>query len=142
MHSKRKSAALAGTCGFFSAGSGTRIAKLITGILYLMTDVPMIFPIHILVVALLNLALVICFALVVVKMIQAGEQSMGIACIILLFVCGIGGLVAFVYGWMNATKWGIKNIMWIWTGVIVAGVLLVALPQILMLSAGPGDPTP
>ena len=83
----------------------------------------MFMPLHILLLGLLGIAELLCFALVVVKMIQAGEQSMGIACIILKFICGIGGLVAFVYGWMNATKWGIKNIMWIWTAAIIVGII-------------------
>jgi hypothetical protein len=102
----------------------------------------MFMPLHILLLGLLGIAELVCFVLVVVKMIQAGEQSMGIACIILKFVCGIGGLVAFVYGWMNATKWNIKNLMWIWTAVIVAAILLFALPRVVMLLTGPGDLTP
>ncbi len=43
----------------------------------------------------------------------------------MLAVCGfgIGGLVAFVYGWMKHREWGITNIMYAWTGCIAVAVL-------------------
>jgi hypothetical protein len=66
----------------------------------------------------------VCFIMVLIKMFQVGEQTMGIVCIVLAFCCGIGGLVAFVYGWINATKWNIKNVMMIWTGLFVASLVL------------------
>jgi hypothetical protein len=69
----------------------------------------------------------ICFILVLIKMFQTGEQTMGIICIVLAFCCGIGGLVAFVYGWINATKWDIKNVMMIWTGLFIAALVLYAI---------------
>jgi len=65
----------------------------------------------------------VCFILVIIKMFQVGEQTMAIVCLVLILCC-IGGLVAFVYGWINANKWGITNIMWIWTGLFIAGILL------------------
>jgi len=66
----------------------------------------------------------VCLILVLIKMFQAGEQTMGIICIVLLLCCGIGGLVVFIYGWINATKWDIKNIMLIWTGLFIAAIVL------------------
>jgi hypothetical protein len=69
----------------------------------------------------------VCFILVLIKMFQVGEQTMGIICIVLALCCGIGGLVAFIYGWINATKWDIKNVMLIWTALFIATLVLYAI---------------
>lgn len=66
----------------------------------------------------------VCLILVLMKMFQVGEQTMGIVCIVLLLCCGIGGLIVFIYGWINATKWDIKNVMLIWTGLFIAALVL------------------
>jgi hypothetical protein len=65
----------------------------------------------------------VCFIMVLVKMFQQGKTGLGIACILLVFLCGIGALVAFIYGWINATEWGIKNVMLAWTACILVGIL-------------------
>ena len=71
---------------------------------------------------------------------------MAIACIVLIFVCGIGALVAFIYGWMNATEWGIKNIMLIWTVCFVVSLVRsslaysMLLPQIQNMPGPAGNP--
>lgn len=65
-----------------------------------------------------------CFIMVLVQMFQHGETGIGVACIILIFCFGIGGLVAFVYGWIKSAEWGIKNIMMIWSACIGIGLLL------------------
>jgi hypothetical protein len=67
-----------------------------------------------------------CFIMVVVQMFQHGQTGMGIACIVLIFCCGIGGIVAFVYGWMKANEWNIKNLMLAWTAAIIVGFLINA----------------
>ena len=46
---------------------------------------------------LLAIGSLVCFILVIIKMFQVGEQTMGIVCLVLILCC-IGGLVAFVYG--------------------------------------------
>jgi hypothetical protein len=74
--------------------------------------------------ALLGIAGLVCFVLVLIKMFQSGEQTLGIVCIVLVLCFGIGGLIAFIFGWINANKWDIKNVMWIWTGAIIAGLVL------------------
>ncbi len=66
----------------------------------------------------------ICFILVLVQMFQRGQTSLGIACIVLAFCCGIGVLIGFVNGWINAKAWEIQNIMLAWTGCIVVGILI------------------
>ena len=60
-------------------------------------------------------------------MFQRGQTGLGIICIVLAICCLIGGLVAFVYGWMKATQWGIQNIMLVWTACIVLGIIGSAL---------------
>ena len=62
---------------------------------------------------------------------------MGIVCLVLLLCFGIGGLVVFVLGWINANKWNIKNLMLIWTGIVVGIVLL---DIILIATGGPMIP--
>lgn len=67
-----------------------------------------------------SLGSLICFIIVLVKMFQTAGPLQGI----LGLICG---LWCFIWGWMNAGKLGIKNIMLIWTVLIVlAGVFNVA----------------
>jgi hypothetical protein len=53
-----------------------------------------------------GLGSLVCFILVLVQMFQRGQTTLGIVCIVLVF-CGIGGLIAFIYGWMKHREWGI-----------------------------------
>jgi hypothetical protein len=73
-------------------------------------------------------------------MFQHGQTGLGIACIVLLFCCGIGGLVAFIYGWVRAREWGITNLMTIWTVFfalnVVSGILNPAPFEQLRLRLG------
>jgi len=80
-----------------------------------------------------GLASLACFIMVVMKMFQNEQTGMGIACIVLLFCFGIGALIALIVGWMNAEKWGIKNIMLAWTGLVVVGIIL----NIIQLATAP-----
>jgi hypothetical protein len=74
-----------------------------------------------------GLGFLVCFIIVLVKMFQNGHTVLGIVCII---CCGIGGLVAFIYGWVKSSEWGIQNVMIIWTIcfilTIIGGVLAPA----------------
>ena len=56
----------------------------------------------------------ICFILVLVQMFKREQTGLGIACIVLL-LCAIGGLIAFIYGWIKAKEWDIQNVMLAWT---------------------------
>jgi hypothetical protein len=69
----------------------------------------------------------VCFIMVIVKMFQNNATTIGIVSLVLLLVCGIGALVAFIYGWMRAAEWNITNVMLAWTGCIVAGFVLSGL---------------
>ncbi len=81
----------------------------------------------------------VCFIMVLVKMFQKNETTMGIVCIVTIF-CGIGGLLAFILGWINASKWKIQQIMLVWTGCFIATILLyiiIAVVAVATLEAQP-----
>ena len=59
----------------------------------------------------------ICFIMVLIKLFQEN----GIVHGILGLICG---LYTFIWGWMNATRLGIKNIMIIWTLLIIISVIV------------------
>jgi hypothetical protein len=64
-----------------------------------------------------SLGSLICFIIVLVKMFQNAGALQGI----LGLICG---LWCFIWGWMNAGKLGIKNIMLIWTVLILLSIVL------------------
>src|SRR5262249_6930748 len=69
------------------------------------------------------LGMVICMILVVVKMFQHGHTGLGILTIVLACVCGIGFLFSFIYGWMKANQWGIRNVMLAYTVCFVLSIV-------------------
>ena len=71
------------------------------------------------VIWLVILAMVVVQILVVVKMFQNAGALHGI----LGLICG---LYAFIWGWMNANKLGIRNLMIIWTVLIILYFILAA----------------
>ena len=73
---------------------------------------------------LVGLGSLACFILVLVKMFQNGQTGLGVVCIVLVFCVGIGALIAFIVGWMNANRWGITNIMIVWTVCWIVGIVL------------------
>jgi hypothetical protein len=77
--------------------------------------------------SLCGLVNLVCFIMVLVQMFKRGETTMGIVCIVTLFCCGIGGLITFVYGWTKAAAWDITKIMIVWSGVILAQLVLFGL---------------
>jgi hypothetical protein len=66
-----------------------------------------------------------CQIMVIVKMFQKGETTLGTVCAILSFCSGIGGVIAFVYGWIKSSEWGLKTVMIAWTACLVLSMLLV-----------------
>ena len=58
-----------------------------------------------------------CYVMVLIKMFSAEGPLKGI----LALICG---LYAFVWGWMNAAKFNLKNIMLAWTALIVLSLAL------------------
>jgi CHASE2 domain-containing sensor protein len=69
-----------------------------------------------------------CYVIVLVKMFRHNQANVGIACILLGFCLGIGGLVAFIYGWVKALEWGITKVMTVWT-VLIALILILLVLQ-------------
>ena len=65
-----------------------------------------------------NLAAFICFIMVLIKQFQTAGPIHGIIGII---TCGIW---TFIWGWMNAAKLNIKNIMLIWTVLILICIVI------------------
>ena len=73
-----------------------------------------------------------CFIFVVYKMYAEGDTLMAIICGAGFLLCGVGYIVAFIYGWMKARDWETKPIMLVWSASwgtsfllnIVIGMLL------------------
>ena len=66
---------------------------------------------------LVGIGSLICFIIVLIKLFQNEGALKGI----LGLICG---LYTFIWGWMNADKLGIKNIMLIWTLLILVSLVL------------------
>ena len=67
------------------------------------------------------------FALIVIiKMFKNDQTGMGIACLVMSFLCfGMGMPVAFVFGWLKAGEWKIKGLMMGWTGFGVLSFFVI-----------------
>jgi len=68
----------------------------------------------------------VCFIMVVIQMFQHGSTGIGIVCAVLFLCCGMGYLIAFVFGWIKAREWNITNLMTIWTIAVVVGIAATA----------------
>jgi len=80
----------------------------------------------------LGIGSLVCFILVLIKMFQSGETTMGVVCIVTLLLCGLGALITFILGWVNVSKWQIQKVMMIWTLCIIGGIVV----NILMVVSG------
>ncbi len=69
------------------------------------------------------LGCLICLILVIVKMFENGSSTLGIITIAASCCCGLGNLVALIVGWSNADRWGIRNLMIIYTVFIVLALI-------------------
>jgi len=80
---------------------------------------------------------VICFVIVLIKLFQNEGALKGI----LGLICG---LYTFIWGWMNATKLGIKNIMLIWTILLLIALVFNFALGVSMIpyAAGPTNLAP
>ena len=74
-------------------------------------------------VGLASLVSFICFVLVLIQMFQRGATGIAIVCIALSLCCGLGGLIAFIYGWTKARDWNIRNVMTAWTVAFAIDIL-------------------
>lgn len=66
------------------------------------------------------LACIICQIIVAIKIFQNDGALKGI----IALICGLFGLI---WGWMNAERLGIKNLMMIWSALIVIYIILGAI---------------
>lgn len=66
----------------------------------------------------LGLVAFVIFILVLIKQFQTAGALHGIIGII---TCGIW---TFIWGWLNASKLNIRNLMLIWTAIIILNVIL------------------
>ena len=80
------------------------------------------------------LGCIVCQIFVAIKIFQNDGALKGI----LALICGLFGLI---WGWMNATRLGVKNIMMIWTALIVIYLILGAIGG-FSFSYSMGTPTP
>lgn len=78
--------------------------------------------------------MIICQIIVAIKIFQNDGALKGI----LALICGLFGLI---WGWMNAARLGVKQIMLIWTVLIVIYCILAAMGGV-NFSYNLGTPTP
>jgi hypothetical protein len=52
------------------------------------------------------------------------ETIIAVVCLVGLFLCGLGGLVAFVYGWIRAREWDMVPVMATWSACIGVQIVL------------------
>ena len=81
------------------------------------------------------LGCVICFIIVLIKLFQ----DKGVLHGILGLICG---LYTFIWGWMNASRFNIRNIMMIWTVLIILSIVVNALGGGFSYSLGTPSTTP
>ena len=61
-----------------------------------------------------SIVCLVCWVMVLIKMFPAEGALKGV----LAIICG---LYAFIWGWMNASRFNLRNIMVVWTiGILVA----------------------
>lgn len=90
----------------------------------------LLIPIGIL--AIIHLA---CLVMVIVKMFQKGETTIGVICAVLSVCSGVGVLIAFIYGWMKSSEWGLSRVMIVWTACFVL-IALLAVATLVVSALG------
>jgi hypothetical protein len=60
---------------------------------------------------------IVCWIMVLLKMFPAEGPLKGI----LAIICG---LYAFIWGWMNASRFNLRNIMLIWTVALLVSIVM------------------
>ena len=66
-----------------------------------------------------------CYGFVVYKMYTEGDTIIFFVCLGSFFLaCGLGAIVAYVYGWIKANDWELKPVMFTWTAIWAVSFLL------------------
>lgn len=81
------------------------------------------------------LGCVICAIIVLIKLFQNEGALKGI----LGIICG---LYTFIWGWMNANRLGLRNIMMIWTLLLIIAIVLNFALGVSMIPGYPTSPNP
>jgi hypothetical protein len=81
-----------------------------------------------------GLGSLICFIIVLIKLFQNEGALKGI----LGIICG---LYTFIWGWMNANRYGIKNVMMIWTLLLIIQLVLNFAFGVALIPGYPPQPT-
>ena len=84
---------------------------------------------------LVGIGCLICFIIVLIKLFQNEGALKGI----LGLICG---LYTFIWGWMNSDRLGIRNIMMIWTLLIIIQLVLNFAFGVAMIPGYPPRPAP
>jgi ABC-type transport system involved in multi-copper enzyme maturation permease subunit len=75
----------------------------------------------------------VCFVQVLIRLWRSTEQGLGIVCALLAPFCGLGPIIAFVWGWIDANRDSqasfqerekFKFVMQCWTAALVGQVVL------------------
>src|SRR5215212_827638 len=85
----------------------------------------------------LGIVAFVCWIIVLIRMFQAEMTGAAIATLLLVF-CGIGHLVGFVLGWMNADRLRVRSTMYLWTGCLIG--IFVLSGMLAVLGRAPGVP--
>lgn len=72
---------------------------------------------------LFSIVALICWIIVLIRMFQRGRTVPAVASLVLI-LCGIGPLVAFVYGWLHVDDLDVRNVMLVWTICLLASLFL------------------
>ena len=82
-----------------------------------------------------GLGCLVCFVIVLIKLFQNEGALKGI----LGLICG---LYTFIWGWMNASRLNIRNIMMIWTALIILSIIINVVTGGFSYSFGTPSTTP
>ncbi len=69
--------------------------------------------------SIVGLVIIGCYIYVVIKMFQNGDKTMAIISLVTI-PCGIGSLIAFIFGWMNVGKYDAMIVMIVYTLAMLA----------------------
>ena len=84
---------------------------------------------------LVGIGCLICFIIVLIKLFQNEGALKGI----LGIICA---LYAFIWGWMNADKLGVRNIMMIWSLLVIVQLVLNFVFGVAMIPGYPPRAAP
>lgn len=72
-----------------------------------------------------------CYAYVLYQMFVNADTIVGVVCLVGFLVCGLGVLVAFVYGWIKAWEWEMVPVMATWSACIGINIVLSILQAVM-----------